>query len=117
MNRDSLRKRAASQSTESPQVTKRNTALHVGLCTVLACCPLQPLSSGEEDEDEDEDEDKEEEEEGEAQESDEDLDQCKDDEDEDDTDLIDPDIHQPPQEPPDEEVGFKAASGRVVQPS
>ena len=47
-------------------MTKRNTTapLHVGLCTVLSRCPLQPLSSGEEDEDEDEDE--EEEEEGEA---------------------------------------------------
>jgi len=55
-------------------VTKRNTTapLHVGLHTVLSRCPLQPLSSGEEDKDEDEDE--EEEEEGEAQESDEDLD-------------------------------------------
>jgi len=55
-------------------VTKRNTTapLHVGLRTILARCPLQPLSSGEEDENKDEDE--EEEEEGEAQESDKDLD-------------------------------------------
>jgi len=64
VNRDSLRKRAASQSTESPQVTKRNTTapLHVGLRTILARCPLQPLSSGEEEEDEDENKDEEEEE-------------------------------------------------------
>jgi len=55
-------------------VTKRNTTapLHVGLRTILARCPLQPLSSGEEDEDKDED--KKEKEEGEAQESDKDLD-------------------------------------------
>ena len=47
-------------------MTKRNTTvpLHIGLCTILARCLLQLLSSGEEDEDEDEDE--EEEEEGEA---------------------------------------------------
>ena len=68
VNRDSLRKRAASQSTESPQVTKRNTTapLHVGLRTILARYPLQPLSSGKENKDEDggedEDEDKDEEE-------------------------------------------------------
>ena len=74
VNYNSLRKRAASQSTEPSQATKRNTTLHVGLRTVLARCPLQPLSSSEEEEDEDEDEDEEEEEEGEAQESDEDLD-------------------------------------------
>jgi hypothetical protein len=93
-------------------VTKRNTTapLHVGLRTVLARCPLQPLSSGEEDEDKDDDED--EEEEG-AQESDEDLDQGEDDKDEDDAGLVNPDIHQPPQEPPDEEV-FRTASGRVI---
>jgi len=55
-------------------VTKRNTTapLHVGLRTILACCPLQPLSSGKEDEDKDKD--KKEEEEGEAQELDKDLD-------------------------------------------
>ena len=114
VNRDSLRKRAASQSTESPQVTKRNTTapLYIGLRTILARYPLQPLSSGEEDEDKDED--KEEEEEGEAQESDEDLDQGEDDKDEDDAGLVNPDIHQPPQEPPDKEVGFRIASGRVI---
>jgi len=76
VNRDSLRKRAASQSIESPQVTKCNTTapLHVGLRTILARCPLQPLSSGEEEEDKDEDEDEEEEEDEEAQELDKDLD-------------------------------------------
>ena len=57
-------------------MTKRNTTapLYIGLRTVLARCPLQPLSSGKEEEDKDEVEDKEEEEEGEAQESDKDLD-------------------------------------------
>ena len=47
-------------------MTKRNTTtpLHVGLRTILARYPLQPLSSGEEDEDKDKN--KEEEEEGEA---------------------------------------------------
>ena len=66
VDRDSLRKRAASQSIESPQAAKRNTTapLQVGLRAILARCPLQPLSSGEEDKDKDED--KEEEEEGEA---------------------------------------------------
>ena len=46
VNRNSLRKRAASQSTHPPQVTKRNitTPLHVGLCTVLAYYPLLPLN-------------------------------------------------------------------------
>jgi len=114
VNRDSLRKRAASQSTESPQVTKRNTTapLHVGLRTILARYPLQPLSSGEEDEDKDED--KEEEEEGEAQESDKDLDQGEDDKDKDDAGLVNLDIHQPPQEPPDKEVGFRTASRRII---
>ena len=35
-------------------MTKRNTTapVHVGLCTVLARCPLQLLSSGEEEEEE-----------------------------------------------------------------
>ena len=59
-------------------MTKRNTTapLYVGLCTVLARYPLQPLSSGEEDEDEDEDEniDKKKEGKEEAQELDKDLD-------------------------------------------
>ena len=96
VNRDSLRKRAASQSTEPSQATKRNTTLHVGLRTVLDRCPLQPLSSGEDDKDKDEDKDEEEEEEGEAQESDEDLDQGEDNKDEDDAGLVNLDIHQPP---------------------
>ena len=62
VNRDSLRKRAASQSTHPPQVTKRNTTTpsHVGLCTVLARCPPLPLSSSmEEDKEDKEDKEKE----------------------------------------------------------
>ena len=51
-------------------MTKRNTTapLHVGLRTVLARYPLQPLSSGEEEEEENKnkDKDKEEEKKGEA---------------------------------------------------
>ena len=118
VNRDGLRKRAASQSTMS-QVTKRNSltgaSLNLGLHTVLARCPLQPLSSGEE-EDEDENGDEEVEEDREAQESEEDLDQGEDVEDENNAGLINPDVHQPPQELPDEqEVGFKTASGRIVR--
>ena len=60
-------------------MTKRNTTtpLHIGLRTILARYPLQPLSSGKEDKDEDrgkdEDEDEDEDEE-EAQELDKDLD-------------------------------------------
>ena len=60
-------------------MTKRNTTapVHVGLCAVLARCPIQPLSSGKEEEDEDKDKDKDKnedkEEKGEAQESDKDL--------------------------------------------
>ena len=40
-------------------MTKRNTTapVHVGLCAVLARCPIQPLSSGKEEEDKDKDED------------------------------------------------------------
>jgi len=97
-------------------VTKRNTTapLHVGLRTILARCPLQPLSSGEEEEDEDKDEDKKKEEDEEAQELDKDLDQGEDDKDKDDAGLVNPDIYQPPQEPPDKEVGFRTASGRVI---
>ncbi len=62
VNRNSLWKQAASQSTQPPQVTKRNTTApsHVGLCTVLACCPPLPLSSNTEEDEEDK-EDKEEE--------------------------------------------------------
>ena len=77
VNRDSLRKWAASQSTHPPQVTKRNTTTpsHIGLRTVLAyCLPLLLSSSIKEDK-----EDKEDKEEGgeeveeEAQESDKDF--------------------------------------------
>src|SRR6266700_5597172 len=87
VNRDSLQKRAASQSIHPPQVTKRNTItpLHVGLRTVLACCPPLPLSSSTEEDKEDK-EDKEEEggeEVEEAQESDEDFNQGKDNKDKD----------------------------------
>ena len=66
VNRDSLQKRTASQSTESPQLTKRNTTapVHIGLRTILAHCPLQPLSS--DNEEEEENKNKEEEEDGEA---------------------------------------------------
>ena len=62
VNRDSLRKRAASQSTHPPQVTKRNTITpsHIGLRTVLARCPPLLLSSSmEEDEEDKEDEEEE----------------------------------------------------------
>ena len=96
VNRDSLQKRAASQSTEPSQATKRNTTLHIGPRTVLDRCPLQPLSSGKDNKDKDKDKDKEEEEEGKAQESDKNLDQGKDDEDKDNAGLVNPDIHQPP---------------------
>ena len=78
---DSLRKRAASQPTQPPQLTKRNAIvpLHIGLRAILACCPPLLPSSGREDEDKDEDEDEdkdEDKEEGEeeAQELDVDLD-------------------------------------------
>ena len=49
-------------------MTKRNTTapMHVGLRAVLACCPLQPLSSGKEEEDEDKDKDEDKKKEGEA---------------------------------------------------
>ena len=91
---DSLRKRAASQPTQPPQLTKRNAVvpLHTGLRAVLARCPPLLPSSGMEDEDEDEDEDKGEGEEEEAQELDVDLDQDKDDEDDDDVGLVGPNI-------------------------
>ena len=54
--RDSLRKRAASQPTQPPQSTKRNAVapVHIGLRAVLARCPPLPLSSGEEEEGEEE---------------------------------------------------------------
>ena len=62
VNHDSLWKRAASQSTQPPQVAKRNTTApsHVGLCTILAYCPPLLLSSSMEEDKEDK-EDKEEE--------------------------------------------------------
>jgi hypothetical protein len=87
--------------------------VHVGLRTVLSRCPPLPLSSGEEEEDDDDDEGEEGREE--AQELDIDLDQDEGDEDDDDVGLVDPDIQQPTQELPDEEVGFRTASGRVVR--
>ena len=56
VNRDSLRKRAASQSTHPPQVTKHNitTPSHVGLRTILAYYPPLPLSSSTKEDKEDE---------------------------------------------------------------
>ena len=48
------------------RLSDSNTTWYVGLRTVLDRCPLQPLSSSEDDKDEDEDKDEEEEEEGEA---------------------------------------------------
>ena len=113
VQRDSLWKRAASQPTQPPQSTKRNAVVpvHVGLCTVLARCLPLPLSSSEEEEQEEEGGE-------EAQELDIDLDQDEDNKNNgNDAGLVDPDIQQPTQEPPDEEVGFRRASGRVVWPS
>src|SRR6266700_1568012 len=87
VNRDSLRKRAASQSTHPPQVTKRNTTTpsHVGLCTILARCPPLLLSSSTEEDKKDEEDEEEggEEVEEEAQELDEDFNQGEDDKDKD----------------------------------
>jgi hypothetical protein len=116
---DSLRKRAASQPTQPPQLTKRNAVvpLHTGLRAVLARCPPLLPSSGREDEDKDEDEDEDKgegEEEEEAQELDVDLDQDEDDKDDDDAGLVGPNIQQPTQEPPDKEIGFRTASGRII---
>ena len=114
---DSLRKRAASQPTQPPQLTKRNAVvpLHTGLRAVLARCPPLLPSSGREDEDKDEDEDEDKEEgEEEAQELDVDLDEDEDDEDDDDAGLVGPNIQQLTQEPPDEEIGFRIVSGRII---
>ena len=58
VNCNSLWKRAASQSTYPPQVTKYNiiTPLHIGLHTILAyCLPLLLSSSIEEDKEDKED--------------------------------------------------------------
>ena len=51
VQRDSLRKRAASQPTQPLQSTKRNAVvpMHADLRTVLARCPPLPLSSGKEE--------------------------------------------------------------------
>ena len=43
-----------------------------------------------------------------------DQDEDGDDDNDDDAGLVGPDIQQSTQEPPDEEVGFRTASGRVV---
>jgi len=87
--------------------------VHVGLRTVLARCPPLPLSSGKDDDDDNDD--KGEEGKEEAQELDIDLGQDEDgDDDNDDAGLVGPDIQQSTQEPPDKEVGFRTASGRIV---
>ena len=79
---DSLRKRAASQPMQPPQLTKRNTVVpvHVGLRAVLARCLPLPLSSGEEEE---------------AQELDEDLDQDEDNKDDNNAGLVNLNTQQP----------------------
>ena len=116
--RESLRKRAASQSIQGSQPIKRNTIaqpVHVGLRIVLARCPPPQPEDVEEEEEEEEEEVAEEEVELELQESDEDLDE-EDDEDEN-AELVDPTIEREPCEPLEEEEGFRTASGRMVRPT
>ena len=107
--RESLRKRAASQSIQGSQPIKRNTIaqpVYVGLRTVLARCPPpQPKDVEEEEEEEKEEEEVVEEEvESESQELDEDLDE-EDNKDKN-TELVNPTIKQKPCKPPEEEKGF-----------
>src|SRR6266568_981042 len=98
VNRNSLWKQAASQSTQPPQVTKRNTTApsHVGLCTVLAYCPPLPLSSSPEEDGADKEKKEEkggEEVEEEAQELDKDFNQGEDNKDKDNAGLVNPNIY------------------------
>ncbi|OCK91069.1 uncharacterized protein K441DRAFT_227898 [Cenococcum geophilum 1.58] len=106
--RESLRKRAASQSTQGSQPIKRNTItqpVHMGLRTVLARCPPpQPKDVKEEEEEEEEEEVVKEEVESESQESDKDLDE-EDDKDKN-AELVNPTIKREPYEPPEEKEGF-----------
>jgi hypothetical protein len=91
--------------------------IHIGLRIILArCLPPQPgCNEDVKEEKEEEEEVGEEEVELESQESDEDLD--KEDDKDKDAELVDPTIKREPREPPEEEEGFRTASGRIVRPT
>ncbi|XTI95134.1 hypothetical protein V2W45_1515525 [Cenococcum geophilum] len=102
----SLRKRAASQSTQGSQLIKRNTItqpVYVGLRTVLARYPPPQPKDVKEEEEEEEEKEKEEVE-LESQESDKDLD--KEDDEDKNAELVNPTIKREPCEPLEEEEGF-----------